>query len=259
MEGNFTGDFFEKKAIYNINSNQTDPDSSFPDLNSGSSADVFSPFDRYPFFSVVIATFNRRHLLPRALESLLSQTEKDWEAIIVDDESHDGTYCQVMPYLRKYSNITYIRQPHTGQASAKNTGAYAATGRYITFLDSDDEYDPRHLANRRSILSKDPSIKLLHGGTKIIGNQFVPDRFNYKEKIDLKDCIIGGSFFVERNLFISFNGFRKIRIGTDSDLFDRIKSAGLSIKKTNLPTYIYHHETEGSITNSLFFSQINTD
>jgi glycosyltransferase involved in cell wall biosynthesis len=53
-----------------------------------------------PFFSIIITTYNRAHLISRALDSLVSQTEKDWEAIIVDDESTDDTYSLVLPYLK---------------------------------------------------------------------------------------------------------------------------------------------------------------
>jgi len=53
----------------------------------------------HPFFSVIIITYNRAYLLTRALDSLVSQTEKDWEAVIVDDGSTDETYSRILPYL----------------------------------------------------------------------------------------------------------------------------------------------------------------
>ena len=59
-----------------------------------------------PFFSVIITTYNRASLLKRALDSLIAQTETDWEAIIVDDGSIDNTAFAVLPYLAKGSKIT---------------------------------------------------------------------------------------------------------------------------------------------------------
>lgn len=204
-----------------------------------------------PFFSVVITTYNRVHLIKRAIKSLVLQTDKDWEAIIVDDESDDDTEFQVLPFTRIYANISFIRQTHAGEATAKNTGLWSAKGRYITFLDSDDEYAGNHLETRKAILLRDPSLKFLYGGAKIIGNQFVPDRFDADKQIDLKNCVIGGTFFIDRRLFISLKGFRNISLGTDADLFDRVKNSGVTMREISEPTYIYHHETEDSITNRL--------
>jgi glycosyltransferase involved in cell wall biosynthesis len=208
-----------------------------------------------PFFSVVITTYNRAELLKRALRSLVSQTGKDWEGIIIDDDSTDGTYNQIHPIIKSAGNLTYIRQEHGGETAAKNAGIKAATGLFVTFLDSDDEYAPEHLEHRRSILKANPFAKFLYGGAKIIGNRFVPDRYNPAEKIDLKHCVIGGTFFIERNLLLSLKGFRQIYLGTDADLFDRVKKAGTEMIQTVLPTYIYHHETEDSITNRLMMEE----
>ncbi len=206
----------------------------------------------HPFFSIVITTYNRSQLLKRALNSLISQIEKDWEAIIVDDESTDETYSQVLPYINTCEKIRYVRKAHSGEAISKNTGIWLSEGKFISFLDSDDEYHPMHLKHRKSVLLQNPSVKFIFGGVEIIGNPFVPDRFNHSEKINLENCVIGGSFFVERNLFFSLNGFRKIYLGTDADLFERIKKTGIPMMETSFQSYIYHHETQDSITNQLY-------
>lgn len=204
-----------------------------------------------PFFSVIIATYNRAHLIKRALNSLLAQTEKDWEAIIVDDDSTDDTYSVILPYIKTYPGIKYIRKAHGGEVSSKNAGMWSAGGKFITFLDSDDEYDVKHLELRKIIFQQNPEIKFVYGGAKIIGNQYVPDRFSPERMIHLSECVIGGTFFIDRNILIALSGFKEMPIGTDADLFDRIKEAGILMIKTDKPTYIYHHETEDSITNKL--------
>ncbi len=212
-----------------------------------------------PFFSVIITTYNRAALLTRALDSLLAQSEQDWEAIVVDDGSQDSTYCTAMSYLKKDERISYIRQLNRGEAEAKNTGIRAARGKYVTFLDSDDEYSTLHLSYRKSILLANPAIKFLHGGIKVLGNRFVPDRFNPDELIDLGKCVIGGSFFVDRSLISSLNGFRKIRPGEDADLFDRIMESGARMQEISRPTYIYHHDTPDSVTNSIYSQMHRND
>lgn len=204
-----------------------------------------------PFFSIIITTYNRANVLKKALDSMLSQTEKDWEAIIIDDESSDDTYSQVLPYLKRNTAIRYYRNTHSGEAMSKNKGINLSAGKFVSFLDSDDEYNTSHLHSRKTILIEDPSIRFLYGGVYIIGNQFVPDRFDYNKKIHLSECAIGGTFFIERNTLIQLKGFRKIVLGTDADLFERAVKSGISMKETRLPTYIYHHENENSITNMM--------
>jgi glycosyltransferase involved in cell wall biosynthesis len=205
-----------------------------------------------PFFSVVITTYNRAELLKRALESLVLQTEKEWDAVIVDDESTDNTYRHIEPYLDSYPAIRYLRKEHSGEPLSKNAGIFSSEGKYITFLDSDDEYAPDHLELRKKILEGDTPIKFLHGGVRIIGNPYVPDRFDPEKSVSLGDCIIGGTFFIDRNLMNELEGFRNIPLGSDADLYDRALEKGITVKKVQYPTYIYHHETEDSITNRLF-------
>jgi glycosyltransferase involved in cell wall biosynthesis len=204
-----------------------------------------------PFFSIIITTYNRANIIKRALDSLLSQTENDWEAIIIDDESKDETYTRVLPYLKANAAFRYFRISHRGEAMSKNKGINLSAGKFVSFLDSDDEYDPSHLRSRKAILLHDHSIRFLYGGVTVIGNQYVPDRFDINKRIHLSECSIGGTFFIERNTLIQLKGFRKIVLGTDADLFDRAVKEGISMKETRLPTYIYHHENEDSITNMM--------
>lgn len=203
------------------------------------------------FFSVIITSYNRAHLLKRALLSLINQTEKDWEAIIVDDGSTDDTYAQITPYLKASNKITYFRQVSKGCVASKNAGISLSTGKYITFLDSDDEFSPDHLATRKAILTQNPAVSFLHGGVKVIGSPYVPDRFDYEKMIHLRNCAIGGTFFIERNLAFLMKGFSAMSLGHDADFFDRVIQSGATIMKTEQPTYIYHRETQNSITNNL--------
>lgn len=209
-----------------------------------------------PFFSVIIPTHNRAQLITRALDSLISQTEKNWEAIIVDDESTDETKKILFPYLKNNTNIIYIHQKNQGAAKAKNTGISAASGKFISFLDSDDEYESTHLETRKKVLEKNPLITFLYGGLKIIGNEFVPDRIDPSKKIHLSKCVVGGTFFIEKNLLKSLNGFKNILIGEDADLFNRIKETNATTQISEHATYIYHHETEDSVTNSFVMKAV---
>lgn len=201
-----------------------------------------------PFFSVIITTYNRAALLKRALNSLLAQTETDWEAIIIDDGSTDHTEFEACAY--RSQQVKYFRQESRGASEAKNRGMYLSKGKFVTFLDSDDEYHPTHLESRKIVLMK-TQIDFLHGGVKVIGNQFVPDRFNYGKLVPLSECAIGGTFFIRKNLGLLLKGFRSLPLGSDGDLLERASQQNIFIAKTDLPTYIYHRENSNSITNNL--------
>lgn len=202
-------------------------------------------------FSVVITTYNRANLLARALKSLIDQTDKDWEGIIVDDGSTDDTYSQIVHFPESDSRIKYFRKPHSGEALTKNHGILMSKGKFITFLDSDDEYASIHLESRRDFLLKNPGVKFLYGGVKILGNPYVPDKNDPSVKINLKECKIGGTFFIERETLLALKGFRNILLGPDSDLHERAVKKKIRMADIKVPTYIYHHENPDSITNTL--------
>lgn len=90
--------------------------------------------------SAIVPTFNRAHLIPRAIESILGQTHPDIEIIVVDDGSTDATEEVVKKYQAGPRPLTYVKQPNRGCASARNRGIEQATGELIGFLDSDDEW-----------------------------------------------------------------------------------------------------------------------
>ncbi|MDO8793107.1 MAG: glycosyltransferase family 2 protein, partial [Vicinamibacterales bacterium] len=93
-----------------------------------------------PAFSVIIPTFNRAHVLPRAIESVLEQSYADFELLVVDDGSVDGTE-QCVATCRD-ARVRYIRHGHNrGQNAALNSGLERARGTFVSFLDSDDAWD----------------------------------------------------------------------------------------------------------------------
>jgi glycosyltransferase involved in cell wall biosynthesis len=99
--------------------------------------------DMKPFFTVVIPTYNRAHILPRTIASVLGQEFQDWELIVVDDGSKDKT----AELLQTYTDprIRYVYQNNAERSAARNHGIREAKGEYICFLDSDDEYLSWHL------------------------------------------------------------------------------------------------------------------
>jgi len=87
--------------------------------------------------SVIIPTYNRRELVQRALRSVLAQTRRVDEVIVVDDGSTDGTGEALAAAFG--DRIVYLRQSNAGVSAARNRGLALARGRYLALLDSDDE------------------------------------------------------------------------------------------------------------------------
>lgn len=93
--------------------------------------------------SVIIPAFNVEKYLGRALDSLLSQTYQNWEAIIVDDGSTDGTSCVARLYCQRDSRFRLVQQENQGQAVARNNALRIACGDYVMYLDPDDMLHPQ--------------------------------------------------------------------------------------------------------------------
>lgn len=97
-----------------------------------------------PLVSVVIATYNMGAYLPLAIKSVLDQTYKNLEILVIDDGSTDDTAKVLHPFL-KDAQIRYIYQTNGGQACAKNRGAQESRGEFVAFLDADDIWIPSKL------------------------------------------------------------------------------------------------------------------
>ncbi len=111
-----------------------------------------------PFFSVVIPTYNRREKVQNAIESVLAQDFKDYELIVVDDGSTDGTESVANLYNGK---LRYIYQPNSGVSSARNMGISLSNSPHIALLDSDDIWHSSKLRRDREYIQSNPAV-LIH-------------------------------------------------------------------------------------------------
>jgi glycosyltransferase involved in cell wall biosynthesis len=109
--------------------------------------------------SVLIPTYNRRDYVVAAIESVLSQDFTDYEVIVVDDGSTDGTADLLRPYA---TTVRLIRTANQGPARARNVGMQAARGDYIAYLDSDDLYYPYKLGIQAALLDAFPDVGLVY-------------------------------------------------------------------------------------------------
>ena len=115
-----------------------------------------------PKVSVIIPTYNRAELLREAIDSVLAQTYKDFELIVVDDNSTDNTKDAVEGYTKNFQNIRYAVNRHKkGASGARNAGIESASGEWIAFLDSDDIWREDKLRLQMSLAEKDNDVGLI--------------------------------------------------------------------------------------------------
>jgi glycosyltransferase involved in cell wall biosynthesis len=119
-----------------------------------------------PAVSVLMTTYNRSNYIKEAIDSVLNQSYKNFELIIIDDGSTDNTFDIVKSI--KDRRISYYYQDNSGQNSARNTGIILSDGEYIAMIDSDDIWEADKLKKQVEILDKYNEIGLVFCGTVFI-------------------------------------------------------------------------------------------
>ncbi|MDR1626740.1 MAG: glycosyltransferase family 2 protein [Spirochaetia bacterium] len=185
---------------------------------------------RSPLVSVIIPTYNRKRLVREAAASVLAQTFRDFELIVVDDGSTDATEESLAahgPALR------CLRLEHSGMPGlVRNRGARAARGRYLAFLDSDDLWLPEKLELQMGFFQTNPlGPRLCHTREKWLrgGKEISQAGQKHRREGDifadaLVKCVIGPStLVVEKDLFETCGGFREdLEIAEDYELWLRL-------------------------------------
>ncbi|WP_313128016.1 glycosyltransferase family 2 protein [Anaerocolumna sp.] len=139
-------------------------------------------------FSVIMPTYNRAHIIKRAIKSVLNQSYTNWELIIVDDGSQDNTE-EVIKNIRN-DKIRYIKlMDNRGVNTARNVGIELADSDYITFLDSDDEFLENTLEIAYTIIKKYMEYNVFAFKTNT--NKKPNDKIDYITKLDFKEIIRG--------------------------------------------------------------------
>ena len=185
-----------------------------------------------PLFSVIIPTFNRSHVLLRAVDSVLKQTYKNFELIVVDDGSTDETQTILEGHIKE-GQIKYLRQENKGVSSARNFGVRNSKGDWLAFLDSDDEWLKSKLEKQVELLQKRPELRLIHGeelwvrNGKRVNQKKIHQKFGgfiYEKCLPL--CLISPSaVIIERKLYEEMGGFdEEFVVCEDYDLWLKITS-----------------------------------
>ena len=184
--------------------------------------------EKIPLVSVIIPTFNRGWILKEAIESVRSQTYRNFEFIIVDDGSMDNTR-DILEEFKE--DIVVIRQKNKGVSAARNIGVASSRGTLIAFLDSDDLWKPEKLAVQVAFFASNPETQICQTDEIWIrrGNRVNPKKCHQKPSgmiyvPSLSLCLVSPSaVMMKKDLFESVGGFdENLPACEDYDLWLRI-------------------------------------
>ena len=210
-------------------------------------------------FTVIICTSNRAELLKQTLKSLSSQTFKDFEAFIVDDGSTDHTL-KIFREFKDWKNWNFIKlEKNRGQAFARNYAIEKASGKYITFLDSDDIWLPKRLESFANLIKENEKAGFIFSNAYMMRNNIITDKF-FKETTQIPKgklepyMAISNKYlpYVTTNVAIKMEALEKVgkfredmHFLEDMELYVRIlKYFEADYIKTPLAIYRIHNVTK---------------
>jgi glycosyltransferase involved in cell wall biosynthesis len=207
-----------------------------------------------PFFSVIIPTYNRGKMLPKAIESVINQDYNDWELIVVDDGSTDDTKNIIENFCKNDPRIKYVYQDNQERSAARNQGIENSSGKYVCFLDSDDEYLSFHLATFYKEIKKNNNPKALFYSSLIILKNGVDighpiGKLNHNESVFdylFTEGIYPCRVCIERSILNEFKFRLDSVIVEDTVLWLEIASK-YPVFQINQKTVLYYQHEENSV------------
>jgi glycosyltransferase involved in cell wall biosynthesis len=184
--------------------------------------------------SAVIPAYNAEAFIARAIDSVLQQTQRDIEIIVVDDGSTDATVALVQGYGKR---VRLISQGNGGPARARNTGVNNSSGEYLAFLDADDWWDPTKIEQQISNLQANPSAIASYTGLRLryadghTGVALACDPKELRSALRIGNpCVPPSCVVVTRKAFDEVGGFNVDRRGCeDWELWFRLCRIGLFV------------------------------
>jgi glycosyltransferase involved in cell wall biosynthesis len=211
-----------------------------------------------PAVSIVITCFNYGHYLAGAIESVLAQTYRNFEVIVIDDGSTDNTM-DLMVGLSRHPQVKYIRQNNSGQARAKNAGIIHSRGRFLAFLDADDLWESEKLEKQMPFFA-DPRVGVVYSRARYIdekgdilafkesGKYLQPRSGKVTEHLFLDNFVLFSSSIVRRECLEKMNGFDEtLSMGIDWDLWLRL-SVVYSFAYAEEPLLLYRTGHAGQMS-----------
>lgn len=202
--------------------------------------------------SVIVPSYNVQDYLSDALDSVLAQTYGNWECIIVDDGSTDGTSAVAEEYCRKDPRFKLVQEPNKGLPGARNTGLANASGEFILPLDADDRISPEYMELAMDEFSRNPETKLVYCKASLFGAQqgewHLPE-YDYERFITV-NCIFCTCFY-RRSDAIEIGGYDEdLRMGyEDWDFLLRLLKPQDKVVRLKKILFHYRKHQNGSAIN----------
>lgn len=167
-------------------------------------------------FSIIVPTYNRGDLILKTLDSVFNQTYNNYEVIVVDNGSTDNTL-NVLEFLEKENKIKIIRNPVNEERSvSRNLGMAAATGDFMTLLDSDDLMYPDNLKDASEYILTNPDISFFHNLYHLVDQTGkVIYQYRFPDNKNAIRSIANGNFLSCIGIFISKEIYREYRFETN--------------------------------------------
>ncbi len=221
------------------------------------------------FLSFVVPIYNVKDYLRECIDSLLNQNVDDYEIILVDDGSTDGSGVICDEYALNHNIINVIHQKNMGQATARNIGIYRSTGNYIAFIDGDDFIEKECLHNIQDYIMANDSPDVLFlkafkhdrkGNRKLLDEEFDEKRIVHQKREEViqyiskrnkfpgSSCtkIVKKKLMLDKGIF-----FEDGKVVNDLQWVKRILFSAESFGYYNKPYYYYRQNRKGSVTNSI--------
>jgi len=206
-----------------------------------------------PQIGIIVAAYNAATTLDSALGSVLAQDYANWQVVIVDDGSTDGTRAVAERWAAADSRISVVVQPNAGAAAARNAGLAAVNSEYVTYLDSDDRFADGYMSAMLRLISAYPGRDIYSSdGLFVYEDGFSRPVFGYERVLELRiedlidECrILGGGALIRTAALRALGGYREHLYGEDYDLWLRALASGLTHVATPETLYIYHQSVAG--------------
>ena len=205
--------------------------------------------------SIIIPVFNAEKYLSETINSVKNQIFLNWECIIINDGSSDGSAKIIEDFQGKYSNVIGIKQENKGVSAARNAGLALAKGDYITFVDSDDFIKPNSLRNIMNYIEKH-QLDVLYGKIEVL--TIHEEHLYYFPETGKEGSVKSGvehsrrtfpATFYKRDLIENLQFCEKISIGEDS-LFNAIAQSKAKRVSYFPSDYYSYRDTPNSLSSS---------
>jgi glycosyltransferase involved in cell wall biosynthesis len=215
---------------------------------------TMQPQEKLPRISVLMPVFNNDRYIVEAIESILNQTESDFEFVIVDDGSTDRTSAILRDYETRDTRIRVIRQKNGGIVSALNTGMRFCRGEYIARMDGDDISYPNRFNLQLDYLDNNPDCVVVGGvfmsideeGTNLAPYRFVRNKVTSFRSFPIQVALtVHPLAMIRKEALVALAGYRAtFPHAEDYDLFIRISKYGrLHNLDEILLSYRNHHQS----------------